>query len=158
MSDEKKTVRTVFGHELDVTEILGIDARELMQFQQGQLEVSDGDPGYVYVWLVANDTQTSAFVRGGTHQLVNPETDPVKCKGITEGGTYRINELVLARVPVDIYRKSKELAVARHLRREASDEAAYREAIARLAGGTSAEATGEASYKKMEKTVVRSRK
>lgn len=156
-SPDRVKVRTVFGKEVDVTNYLGIAAHELLGIYQNQLYVEGGDPAYVYAWLVANDPTTQAKVRSGEYTIVDPQTDPVKCNGIVMDGAYRLNELVLVKTPKDRYEARKAAAVARQLRREATQAEAYRDTVERLASQITPGATGDPMYEKTEQ-VRRSRR
>jgi hypothetical protein len=121
-------MRTVFGHEIDFSEIEGIDMGEILRVEQDLLKVDNGDPNYTYGWMNTRDPACAIKLRKGLWELVTPDTDPQ----ILSGGAwddqrkeYRVNELVLVRMPIRRWKALQAAAVANAARREAAVQAQF---------------------------------
>lgn len=149
--DEKTTVRSVFGKEVDISHLDGVDIQTYLEASTRLLQVENGDPDFEYGWLDTRDPLTSMKTRKGFWELVDPETDPVIAPGATkDGSSYRVNELVLARMTKELFKKLRNAKDAIALRREAVVADQYRGAVQSIAGRIAADATGEPSVVKTE--------
>lgn len=151
MTNEKRTVRSVFGKEIDLSQLDGVDVRTLMEVGTRLLAVEDGDPAYEYAWLDHRDPLTSVKIRKGFWEIVDPETDPVIAPGaLKDGSQYKVNELVLVRMPLVMYKKLRAAKTALALRREAAVADQYRETVTNVSRQIAPDATGEPTVVKSE--------
>lgn len=116
----KNTVRSVFGRELDLDAVNGMDVKELLAVHQDTLKVEDGDPNYEYGWMDTRDPACQVKLRKGFWELVSAETDQVIAPGgiKQDDHTFHVNELTLVRMRKDLYKKLRDAEVALALRKE----------------------------------------
>ncbi len=151
MDKEKKVIRSVFGKEVDLSTISGLDVTTLLEAHQDLLKVEDGDPDFEYGWLDTRDPMTSNKIRKGLWELVDPETDPVICAGaLRDSKTYRVNELVLARMPKATHDRLMATVAAIALRREAAITEQYKDTVKNVSKAITPDATGEPTVQKTE--------
>lgn len=160
MSDEqeKRTVRSVFGKELDISALEGIDIRTLLAANQRLLAFEGADERFQYGWLNVRDPLTSMKIRKGLWELV-PEDDPVITPGaISEDGQRRVSEMVAVRMPKDRYKQIKLAAVALAIRRGQSADDVYKGNIKNIASRINPDETGVPSVESREDVRVGGKK
>ena len=109
---ETQKIVAAFGKEFDISELEGIDIKELLDVNTDLLKIEGGDPNYEYGWMDVRDPMHSYKLRKGLWEQVDAQTDSVVCAGsIKEGGSIRVNELMLVRMPKE-KRKRMLLAVS----------------------------------------------
>lgn len=151
MSEEKRTVRSVFGNEIDVTEVEGVDIRTLLDVSRDLLHVENGDPAFEYGWMDTRDPMTGLKLRKGLWEMVDPEVDSVICPGaLKHTSSYRVNELMLVRMPKKQWDRLQQLRVAIALRKEATVEEQYKGTVENISKAISPDSTGEPIVAKTE--------
>ena len=139
MADEIKTekkvgqeVKAVFGKTLDLSSLEGFDINEILRLERDLMEVEKGDPNYVYGWMNTRDPACAIKLRKGLWELVTPDTDPDIISGAMYDEAhkeYRLNELVLVRMPKEKYQRLQAAYTARAAMRETAIQQAYKERI-----------------------------
>lgn len=157
MSDEQKTLRSVFGKEIDISAMDGVDIRTLLVANQRLLAFEGGDKRFQYGWLNTRDPLTSMKLRKGLWESV-PEDDSVITPGaISENGERRVAEMVAVRMPKERYRQMKLASVALAVRRETAAVEVYKGGVKTIAQKINPEETGAPSVSSSEDVRVGSK-
>lgn len=123
---QSQVIKTVFGREIDLTEIEGFDFNEILSIEQDLLKVENGDPNYTYGWMNTKDPACNIKLRKGIWELVTKETDPEIVTGaIYDEKEYRVNELVLVRMPIRKWQALQAAITLRAARRELNVQKGY---------------------------------
>lgn len=121
-------IRTVFGNEVDFSEIEGLNINEILHVEQDLMKVDNGDPNYVYGWMNTRDPACAVKLRKGLWEIVTPENSPEVVSGaIWDEKEYRINELVLVRMPLRRWRQLSAAIAMKAAHRESAIQERYRE-------------------------------
>jgi hypothetical protein len=105
---ESRKVAVAFGQEVDLSDLEGYDIDELLSVNTDLLKVENGDPDYEYGWMDVRDPMHSYKIRKGLWTVVDAEQDSVICAGsVKEGGSIRVNELMLVRMPKEKFMRMR---------------------------------------------------
>lgn len=129
---ESRKIATAFGNEVDLSDLEGFDISELLSVNTDLLKVEGGDPDFEYGWMDIRDPMHAYKLRKGLWAVVDAEADSVICAGsVKEGGSIRVNELMLVKMPKDKFKRMQLAWSALALAKEAKISERYKGEMAR---------------------------